>query len=443
MINQHIAMSSLLDLKKVQNKNLLRIILFVMTLAILPVINTYAIDDGVDQHEEDLVTPTILGLLAAAQEDLEEGYLTEPEGDNALEKIRAILNEDPDHLGAARILFDIYKSHTQSLQDALNNRDHAAARKYLKEIRKINPDAIAVSEAEKLLENQKDETPQAMKGKTKQDDLAGEMILIPGGTFLMGTLAGRTDEKPQHLVTVPSFEIAKYEVTKEQFKKFVTATDYITDAEQDADGHEGCYGVYGGHVDFGWKADLNWYDPGFKQTDNHPVVCVSWNDAQAYIAWLNKETGGNYRLSSEANWEYAARAGSPSSYHFGDDKAELCKYANLYDEVGQTFNKYGWRHAKCNDGEAKTAPVGQYHVNPYGLHDMHGNVWEWVGDCWKSGYHDAPSNGEIYKSENCPHRVTRGGSWYNIPTGVRSANRYWYGSAYRSFNLGFRLFRNI
>ena len=438
MKNKYILVSAPFD---INNTSLISALLFVTLLVLLSVMNAHAASNNTDQHEEDLMTPTILGLLAAAQEDLEAGYLTEPEGDNALEKVRAILIEDPDHLGAARILSDIFKKHTQSLQDSLNEKDYVGARKYLKEIRKINPDAIAVSDAEKFLEDNKDTTSQNKTIDTEQHDLAGEMIQIAGGTFLMGTLAGRNDEKPQHLVTVPSFEIAKYEVTLGQFKKFVTATGYVTDAEQDRV-HEGCYGDGGSGVDFGWKIGLSWRNPGFDQTDNHPVVCVSWNDAQAYVAWLNKETGSNYSLSSEAKWEYAARAGSTTNYHFGNQKAELCEYANLYDEVAQTINKYGWRHAKCNDGEAKTAKVGQYKASPNGLHDMLGNVWEWVGDCWKAGYVDAPSNGDIYKSDECQHRVTRGGSWYNIPTGVRSANRYWYDPVYRSFNVGFRLFRD-
>jgi formylglycine-generating enzyme required for sulfatase activity len=440
MINQCLTNSSPLIARIYNYQNILRKIIFILALVFLVVINIHADNSDIDQHEESLMTATIIGLLVAAQEDLEAGYLTEPEGDNAFEKVKKIFEEDPDHLGAARILSDIFKRHTQSLQDALNNKEYEVAKKYLKEIRKINPDAIAVSNAEKSLGGQSEVANQIKTINREQHAQAGEMIKINGGTFLMGTLAGRNDEEPQHLVTVPGFEMAKYEVTVGQFKEFVKATDYVTDAEQNLH-REGCYGVIDG-LDFGWKKEMNWRNPGFDQTDNHPVVCVSWNDAQAYIAWLNKETASNYSLPSEAIWEYAARAGSSTNYHFGDEKAELCKYANLYDEVAQAINKYGWRHAKCNDGEAKTAKVGQYNASPYGLHDMHGNVWEWAGDCWKSGYVDAPSNGEMYKRDGCQHRVVRGGSWYNIPKGVRSANRYWYKSSYRSFNLGFRLLRD-
>lgn len=431
--------------RQIREKNtfqgLIQLIFFTAILVLASTTHVFAIDESVEQHEyKDSLT--ILGLMSAAQEDMEAGYLTEPEGDNAFEKVKAILNEDPDHLGAARILSDILKKHTQSLQDALNNQDTAGAKKYLQEIRKINPEAIAISDAEKQLEKQLKTTAPVVNATTKKDAIVGEIVAIPGGTFLMGTFSGRNDEKPQHLVSVPSFEIAKYEVTVAQFRKFIEATNYVTDAERDAGGDEGCY-ADGGGVDFGWKIGLSWHNPGFKQTEDHPVICVSWNDAQEYISWLNKETGLNYSLASEAKWEYAARSKSSSNYHFGDDRSELCKYANLYDEVGQTINKYGWRHAKCNDGEAKTATVGQYEANAFGLHDMHGNVWEWVGDCWQAGYHDAPSNGDLYDKESCELRVTRGGSWYNIPSGVRSANRYWYKVTFRSFNVGFRIFKAL
>jgi formylglycine-generating enzyme required for sulfatase activity len=441
MMNLLSQISPSIKLKRTYEKIFSTALILTITLIVLPITNIFAVNEGIDQNSEDLMTADIIRLLSAAQQFMEAGYLTEPDGDNALEMVREILQQDPDHLGAARILSNILKRHTQSLQEALNNKDYEGARKYLKEIRKINPDAIAVSDAEKHLEQilQQDKRPENIK--SEQNELAGEMILIPGGTYLMGTLAGRNDEKPQHLVTVDSFEMAKHEVTRGQFKKFIDATGYMTDAEKNTF-FKGCF-ADGGGVDFGWKEGVNWYEPGFTQTDQHPVTCVSWNDAKAYIEWLNKETGSNYRLATEAKWEYAARARSTTDYHFGNTQNELCLYANLYDEVGQKENRYGWRHVECNDGVAKTAPVGTYKVNPFGLYDMHGNVWEWVEDCWKKGYDDAPSNGDEYISDSCDNRVARGGSWYNIPTGVRSANRYWYSPTYRAFNLGFRLFRKI
>ena len=436
MINQRVFV---LSLQNMSNFGLLNVFLLVVTLLFLPVVNSFAVELTIDQHD-DLDSLTILGLLAAAETDIEAGRYIEPTGKNAYEKVKKILAEDANNMAAARILAKILKINIEALQTALNIGDSIGAKEYLKIIRKINPDAISITNAEKMLDDDLSAISEDV-GKTENYNLAGEMVEISGGSFLMGTLEGRNDEKPQHIVTVPSFEIGKYEVTVGQFKRFIEATGYLTDAETNAGIHKGCFSD-GGGVDFGQKEGLTWRNPSYTQSDNHPVVCVSLNDAHAYIDWLNKETGSNYGLPSEAKWEYAARSGSTTDYHFGNSKSDLCLYANVYDEVGRDINSYGWRNAPCDDGEAKSSKVGQYQASPFGLHDMHGNVWEWVEDCWKSDYRNAPSNGTAYKDDKCEHRVTRGGSWYNIPLGVRSANRYWYMPTYRSFNLGFRIFRD-
>jgi len=436
MINQRVFV---LSLQNMSNFGLLNVFLLVVTLLFLPVVNSFAVELTIDQHD-DLDSLTILGLLAAAETDIEAGRYIEPTGKNAYEKVKKILAEDANNMAAARILAKILKINIEALQTALNIGDSIGAKEYLKIIRKINPDAISITNAEKMLDDDLSAISEDV-GKTENYNLAGEMVEISGGSFLMGTLEGRNDEKPQHIVTVPSFEIGKYEVTVGQFKRFIEATGYLTDAETNAGIHKGCFSD-GGGVDFGQKEGLTWRNPSYTQSDNHPVVCVSLNDAHAYIDWLNKETGSNYGLPSEAKWEYAARSGSTTDYHFGNSKSDLCLYANVYDEVGRDINSYGWRNAPCDDGEAKSSKVGQYQASPFGLHDMHGNVWEWVEDCWKSDYRNAPSNGTAYKDDECEHRVTRGGSWYNIPLGVRSANRYWYMPTYRSFNLGFRIFRD-
>ena len=187
--------------------------------------------------------------------------------------------------------------------------------------------------------------------------LAGEMVLIPGGSFQMGDLSGegRDDEKPVHRVTVPAFRLGKHEVTFAQWDACV------------ADG--GCGG---------YRPDDRGWGRG-----NRPVVNVSWDNAQSFIGWLNGKTGGGYRLPTEAEWEYAVRAGTRTKYHFGDSESELCRYANHADR-GTSFN---WRNESCSDGAGEqTAPVGSFAANAWGLHDMHGNVWEWVQDCWNESY---------------------------------------------------------
>ena len=221
--------------------------------------------------------------------------------------------------------------------------------------------------------------------------LAGEMVLIPGGTFRMGDMsgAGRDNEKPVHSVTVPAFKLGRYEVTFAQWDACV------------ADGGCGRYRP----DDEGWGRG------------NRPVMNISWDDIQLFIKWLNGKAGGNYRLPTEAEWEYAVRAGSSTKYHFGNDEAQLCRYGNHATDAED-----GYGNEFCSDGVGKrTAEVGRYQPNSFGLYDMHGNVWEWAEDCWNDSYAGAPSDGRAWTQGDCGPRVIRGGSWYSYPWYLRSA----------------------
>ena len=261
----------------------------------------------------------------------------------------------------------------------------------------------------------------------------GELTDIPGGTFRMGG-KGDDDEKPVHDVTVPAFKLGKYEVTVGQFQAFVEVTGYITDAERNADSNAGCR-TYSGD-NWSWTSGRSWRSPGYSIGDDQPVACVSWNDAQAFIAWLTEHTGEGYRLPSEAEWEYAVRAGSTRNYHFGNSKSQLCRYANHAD----SHTDFDWRNKSCSDGiGARTASVGRYQPNSFGLHDMHGNVYEWVQDCWNDSYVDAPADGRVWMSGDCDLRVVRGGGWSNDPRNLRSATRGRVGRSNRYNDLGFRL----
>ena len=159
-----------------------------------------------------------------------------------------------------------------------------------------------------------------------------------------------------------------------------------------------------------WKERLGrgWKNPGFghEQDETEPVVCVSWDDAQAYVRWLSEETGEAYRLLSEAEWEYVARAGTTTARYWGESEAGQCRYANGAD-AGTGFE---WA-VSCHDGHARTAPVGRYEANAFGLYDVLGNVLEWTADCWNESYAGAPSNGGAWESGECTRRVLRGGSW--------------------------------
>ncbi len=162
-----------------------------------------------------------------------------------------------------------------------------------------------------------------------------------------------------------------------------------------------------------------------------PVINVSWDDAQTYVKWLSRITGKTYRLLSEAEYEYAARAGTETAYPWGDE-----------------IKLNGKAMANCNgcgsqwDGK-QAAPVGSFAANRFGLYDMVGNVWEWTEDCWNPNYQGAPADGSPWTSGDCNPRVVRGGSWVDFPDGLRSAYRYWYASANRSYGLGFRVARTL
>lgn len=270
-----------------------------------------------------------------------------------------------------------------------------------------------------------------------------EMIRISGGSFQMGSNGGDDDEKPVHRVSIAAFKLAKHEVTVDQFRRFIQATGYRTDADKNTGGKDGCY-AYKGGTDFGWTKGTNWENPGYSQSGNHPVVCVSWNDTQAYIEWLNRETGHRYRLPSEAEWEYAARAGSTSKYHFGNSKSLLCTYGNVGDQtLTDSLSRWTSTTASCNDGYTYTAPVGRYLPNDAGLKDMIGNVWEWTEDCRNDSYNGAPGTGRPWKSGNCKGRVMRGGSWIPKQSSLRSADRGWSYTVGRYDASGFRLAQDL
>ena len=238
--------------------------------------------------------------------------------------------------------------------------------------------------------------------------LVPEMVSIPAGTFTMGCKDGRdnvegvdkcesaTAEQPTHKVSINAFQMGKTEVTFAEWDVCV------------ADGV--CPKI--DNQDAGWGRG------------NRPVINVSWDDAQTYIAWLNKRTGKHYRLPTEAEWEYAARGGrNDTAYSWG--------YA-----IGK--NNANCDNDYCKDAFEHTAPVGSFAANPYGLYDMHGNVWEWCQDKYHDTYQGAPTDGSAWESGD-DGRVLRGGSWFNNPLWLRSAYRNYGTPANRDNNIGFRL----
>ena len=274
-----------------------------------------------------------------------------------------------------------------------------------------------------------------------------ELVEIPAGQFRMGDLAGtgEEDERPVRRVHVPRFALARHETTVGQFRRFVMATGYRTDAERDG-GVKGCYTLENSTRNkWDWTRGRSWRSLEYALEEDQPVVCMSWNDAQAYIGWLNERTGGGWRLPSEAEWEYAARAGSETLYHFGDDASRLCDYGNVRDTTKfPSGNKWLEEdRVECEDGAVYPTRVGSYRPNALGLHDMHGNVREWTEDCWNEGYAGAPTDGSAWDSGDCSRHVLRGGSWGDVPSVLRAANRYGITTGFRSSLDGFRVARTL
>ena len=226
-----------------------------------------------------------------------------------------------------------------------------------------------------------------------------EMVVIPAGNFRMGCVSGQEcydDEKPVHEVTIPqTFAVSKYEITFEDYGRF-------TDPEK--------------VEDEGWGRE------------RRPIINVSWNDAKKYVAWLSSQTGQTYRLLTEAEWEYAARAGSRSQFTWGN-------------EIGQGRANCGGCTTQWDF--VQTAPAGSFAANAFGLHEMHGNVWEWVEDCWNGNYSGAPANGDAWLSGDCSQRILRGGSYDDFPYDLRSAVRFASDAGERSSSLGLRVARTL
>ena len=267
-----------------------------------------------------------------------------------------------------------------------------------------------------------------------------EMVVIvpdPNG-FTIGTAESEAkwgrenDEKPLGPIKFARpYAIGRFEVTRGQF-----ASSGIKP--------EPCHFWAGKE----WQLDArrSWQAPGFEQDANHPVVCVSWNDAQGYLKWLNEQPGlaqkDAYRLPSEAEWEYAARGGTTTVRHWGNEPAPACNYANVADRTAkQKFSDLTIH--ECSDGFVYTAPVGQYKPNGFGLYDMIGNVSEWVQDCYAGQYPETILNGAAFETANCGQRVLRGGSWGSGPEFTRSAFRYGNGPGIRGIEFGFRVARTL
>lgn len=290
-----------------------------------------------------------------------------------------------------------------------------------------------------------------LPGKTFRDcPDCPEMVVIPAGKFLMGAPAneeGRDDiEGPQREVTIRQFAAGKFDVTRAQWAAFVAATNRPTTG--------GC--AWASPSNENLDPEISWRKLGFSQDDTHPAVCLNWQDAQDYVQWLSKRTGKQYRLLTEAEWEYAARAGTTTAFSWG------AKATHEHANYGAEECCSGF--ASGRDRWVNTSPVGSFPPNAFGLYDMHGNVLQWVQDCFANSYAGLPTDGSAYElsvelkvapmeemvgTNSCSYRMVRGGDWGDPPSMIRSAFRNFAPApgttlqTYRSGGLGIRVARSL
>jgi formylglycine-generating enzyme required for sulfatase activity len=269
-----------------------------------------------------------------------------------------------------------------------------------------------------------------------------EMVVVPAGEFAMGSSKGDIDnglaaanEAPQHKVVVKDkIAVGRFEVTRDQYAAFVNATGYS--------GSGRCF-TFEQNIPMD-RENRSYLMPGYAQDGNHPAVCVSWKDAQAYADWLSGTTGKSYRLPSEAEYEYAARAGSAARFAFTDDPADLCRYANGADQSAKTAGlPEDAPYMACSDGYPFTAPVGSLAANAFGLHDLIGNVWEWTADCFADDYTSASSDSAARSQANCQSRTVRGGDWFSTASSLRPAVRAKAAPDAQHDDIGFRVVRTL
>jgi sulfatase modifying factor 1 len=302
--------------------------------------------------------------------------------------------------------------------------------------------------------------------KPIENRLGMKFVLIPAGEFMMGSdespeslaksypqyerarFLELGDEAPVHKVRITkAFYLGQHEVTVGQFRRFLKASGYQPESEADGTGG---YGYNPDYIPQSAQSDAfegrdrkySWRNPGFAQGGDHPVVNVTWNDAVALCKWLSETEGKTYRLPSEAEWEYAARAGTRTRYYSGDDPQSLLKAANVFDDdARKNWEKWAAFALAGNDGFAFTAPVGRFAPNGFGLYDMLGNAWEWTADFHESDYYanspvddpKGPATGTV--------RVRRGGSWHTWSFYARSSYRNWNSPRTRYTLVGMRLLR--
>lgn len=460
--------------------------------------------DDVNQLQAKLKTLSqVRPLLAKAATLLQQGNADQPPGNNALELYRQVQQLDPDNAVAAQGTLQVQRAVLDRALAAVAQNDFKAADQALTEAAQIAPDSPAMRDVHTRVDTMRVARANGLLGQARSaldsgnltmaqqladqakaisPDLAGldefgeritnvrlyasykpgqvftdrfadmpgqtpSMVVIPTGSFQMGAPdneAGREDaETPQHEVSIgKGFALSRTSITVGQFREFVRASGYQPDSIKlgGASVYDEGTGAMRDDTSASWQDDY----AGRNADSRLPVVNVSWSDAKAYVDWLSQRTGKTYRLPSEAEFEYALRAGTTSRYWWGDGTPSG-KVENLTGSGDRSPSGRRWSNAfqGYRDGYWGPAPVMSFAPNAFGLYDIDGNVSEWVQDCWHDSYLRAPRDGGAWVNPGCGSRVVRGGSWGSSPEQVRSAYRQGVDASVRSGRVGFRVLREL
>ncbi|MBB3228417.1 formylglycine-generating enzyme required for sulfatase activity [Luteibacter sp. Sphag1AF] len=442
-------------------------------------------------------------LLGKAAALLQQGHADQPQGSSALDVYREVLSLDAENAVAELGITQVQRAVLDRALAAVAQNDFAAADTALAEAAAIQPDSQALQDTRGRIEGMRRQSGAAMltqarsaldagnlelarnlatKAQQVSPDLGGiddfnermtnaqlyasykpgqvfadrfvdstgqapPMVVVPTGAFQMGSPDGErghdANESPQHAVQISKgFALGQSAITIAQFRDFVRATGYVPQSQSLGGGsiYDESSGGLRDDDSATWQDDYS----GRTGQDRLPVVNVSWNDANAYANWLSTRTGKKYRLVSEAEFEYALRAGTTTRFWWGDG-TPASRVENLTGSGDRSPSGRRWSNAFAGyrDGFWGPAPVMSFSANPFGLYDMGGNVSEWVGDCWHDNYIRAPRTSEAWVNPGCGRRVVRGGSWGSAPDMVRSAYRQGADATLRSARVGFRVAREL
>ncbi|MBU6405425.1 MAG: SUMF1/EgtB/PvdO family nonheme iron enzyme [Proteobacteria bacterium] len=442
-------------------------------------------------------------LLREAAEQARAGHALNPAGSSALDLYRRVLTLDPGNVVATRGVRDLQHGVLLQARAALASEDYPRVSRLLAQAQSVAPDSpeliamraqfrqarrqharALVARADAALQARAPRLAEQLAARARlldptlpqlasyaarvRDaklydgyrpgqvfadnfiDRAGSaptMVVIPAGTFMMGSRPGqpgfRSNQAPAHTVTFSKgFALARSEISVAQFRAFVRATGYITDAERQ-----------GGAMVYDELSGRMRMDPGATWRDGYngqpaaggmPVINISWSDAEAYCDWLSKATGKTYSLPSEAEYEYAERGGTTTPYWWGQGSPKQ-RVENLAGSLDRSPKGRRWDNSfkGYGDGYWGPAPVMSFLPNPFGLFDIDGNVSEWTEDCWHDNYVRAPDNGSAWVNPGCQNRVVRGSSWASTPDQALSAWRMDMPADLRSARIGFRVMRRL